>query len=110
MKSFFCPICSTYYKTSKLKSEIIEDETPSYKESKIKFFCPNHDQHFRLIREKEFKAIPLEKKKAFMDLFKTGKCLGDCAKEVGLTSDMAGEILVRQIKPIGNYLDFEVKQ
>lgn len=108
-KTFYCPVCEKSYKPSLIKGEMIEDITTIPKEDKIKLWCPTNEKHFEILREKMYNDISLETKTAFMDLLKTGKCLGDCAKELNLTTDQAGEILHRQIKQFA-YIDWEPKK
>lgn len=52
-------------------------------------------------------AVPLEKKKAFIKLFKAGGItLGDAARSVGIDDiEAACRVLERQIKSYGHYIE-----
>lgn len=52
-------------------------------------------------------AVPIEKKRAFIKLFKAGGItLGDAARSVGIDDiDAAARVLERQIKRYGSYIE-----
>lgn len=48
--------------------------------------------------EAQYSAVPLEKKQAFMDLWRNGGIgLGDAAEKVGITTEVASQVLLRNV-------------
>lgn len=45
--------------------------------------------------DKEYEAIPLEKKQRFLDLMHQGKTVGEAAQEVGIDSLMGAQVILR---------------
>jgi len=70
--------------------------------------CPKNNEHYMILRLRRYDAVPLEKKQAFLDLFRKGGInLGDAAKEIGITSEVAGEVLMNSMN---SYLGNTVKK
>ena len=107
-KNVFCDICEKDFVITGYKADMVGDGVGSDKD-KIKWFCPNNDNHFKISRDKEFDKIPLGTKQKFMDLIKEGKTIGEAKTEVGVSTEIGAEILVRQINNI-KVLSYKVKE
>lgn len=51
--------------------------------------------------EYDYKNTPLETKQKFLDIFNSGKNLGEAAKEAGISTDIAAQVIVRNL--VGMY-------
>jgi hypothetical protein len=103
---FYCEVCEKDVEIDeKFKCSIIEDF--GNKQREIQMFCPNNNDHWKIIKEREFKAITLQQKKEFIDNLGKGMKLGDCCKLVGVSLDIGCEILNRQIKSL-DFIDWDV--
>lgn len=51
--------------------------------------------------EYDYKNTPLEAKQKFLDIFNSGKNLGEAAHEAGISTDIAAQVIVRNL--VGMY-------
>jgi hypothetical protein len=67
----------------------------------ISMKCPKNNEHYMILKERRYAAVPMEKKQAFLDLWRKGELnLGEAAKEVGITSEVAGDVILNSIDQV----------
>lgn len=96
----YCKVCEKNYWMDKTPYNLFvkNEEKPGEAEFWIDSHCPNGQNHYFIKRDKEYTAIPLEKKQTFLDLWrKGGITLGEASKQVGLSSEMAAQVLLNSI-------------
>ena len=101
-----CPICQREFSTEKMVDEIIKD-FPENKDKWIEMKCPSHDNHFKILREREIAKLSIETKQRILDLMHGGKTVGDVSQMLKLDSMIVAEIICQNIGTI-RYLKKEV--
>ena len=101
-----CPICQKKFSTEKMVDEIIKD-FPEDKDKWIGMKCPNNNNHFKILREREIEKIPKEDKQKILDLMHKGKSVGEVCKIMKLETMIVAEIISQNLGTI-SYLKREI--
>jgi hypothetical protein len=111
MTKYFCDICCEEVDLFGWKVLFIKDtvKTPEELKKNVEMLCPNGDKHRQILIDREYSNLSLETKQRFMDLLKEGKSVGTAKDELGLSLDLACEIINRQIQKL-QYMDWKVKE
>jgi len=102
-----CPICQTEYKTVKIMDEIIKD-FPDRKDKLIEMECPNNDNHFKILRDREMAKISKDTKQKVLDLMHKGETIGEVGKILSLDTQLVVEIISQNLGTI-SYLRTKVE-
>jgi transposase-like protein len=98
-KDAHCSVCEKDFKIEKIWLEIAE-EIPKSKQMHIDYRCPNYNNHIRIQRQKEVSQVPKEVRQKVLDLFRSGKTIGQTREELNLSLDVTCEIILQNIEDI----------
>lgn len=90
-----CSICEKDFMIKELWLEIAEG-----RKEFIEMQCPTHLDHPKILRQREVKKVPQEKKQKVLDLLRSGKNIGEIRKELDLSLDVTCEIISMNIENI----------
>ena len=99
-----CPCCKHKYWFNKMWL----DEEPERIKNHKKLFCPNSNEHYKIIREKKFNSLPKEKRQEILDLIREGLTIGEVRKKVNLDLDTVCIVITKNIES-AHYLRSETK-
>lgn len=104
-----CSVCGVEVEVRKMVRSIVRD-FPDRCQYWVDMECPNNERHYRILRDRHLKSIPLEVKQRVLDLFHAGKSIGEIKDLVGLDTLDVGEIISMNIEPAYLVLRKEAKE
>jgi hypothetical protein len=107
-KLFKCSVCDIEIRVRPIVKSIIKDLSDR-SQYWIDQECPNSNDHYKILRARELKKIPIETKQKVLDLFHTGKCIGEIKEIVHLETMDVGEIISENIDSV-KFLRTEAKR
>lgn len=84
IKWYECPICGTKFN---FWQELMGDESDETIAQRCNFKMDTYAKHKKIIDDKIYASIPLEKKEKFLEGMRNGKTVGESYENAGMTQE-----------------------
>ena len=102
MSKYICSVCNIEVYPKQIVKDIVRDF--ANKQDRCQYWidqeCPHADNHFKILRQRKIKNIPLVDRQKVLDLFRSGKSIGEINIIMGFESDITVEIISMNITDI----------
>ena len=99
---YICSVCNVPIRVTPMLKELIHD-WPEQKESNQRYIdseCPKYLEHYKIILRRQVMALPLAKRQEVLDLFRSGKTIGEINILMGFETMMTAEIISMNIEDV----------